>query len=195
MKRTAFFALFFLAVSVLIPHEAAAQRLRFDRDPDRRPPRLQLEAPRFVSTSVFDVQVKAADPSGIARVSIAVNGEIVVARIKEPYSFRLTVENLPVEVCAVADDRFGNTARDCVVVLPPGPCVTGMACEADEFCDRPRGDCEGEGICELIPVGSNCIFIFAPVCGCDGLTYTNDCEAGLAGVSVDFTGPCSGEGS
>ena len=194
MKRTIFFTLLFLAVPILIPHDAAAQRLRYVRGPDLAPPRLQLQAPTFANARQFRVWVRAADPSGVAKVFIAVDGEIVAARIEEPYTFRLTVESLPVEVCATANDRFGNTARDCAVVLPSDACETGMACEADEFCDRARGDCEGEGICEPLPVDMNCTLEFFPVCGCDGVTYSNACWARLAGVSVDFNGPCEEEG-
>jgi hypothetical protein len=190
MKKTAFFALLFLVVPILIPHEAAAQRPRSSRGLDREPPRLQLEAPRFTSFGVFRVRVKAVDPSGVAMVSIAMKGEIVGARMKEPYTFHLTVENLPVEVCAIAADRFGNSARECAVVHPPGPCEMGVACEADQFCDRAVGDCGGEGVCEPLLAGENCIFLFSPVCGCDGVTYSNDCWARMAGVSVDFDGPC-----
>ena len=140
MKKIAFLPLLCLVVPMLIPHEAAADLRRRDRILDRRPPRLQLEAPRFVNSEEFRVWVKAEDPSGVSKVFIAVDGEIVGARIEEPYRFVLTVHSLPAKVCAVAEDRFGNSARDCAVVHPPGPCALGVACEADQFCDRAVGD-------------------------------------------------------
>lgn len=194
MKRTALFSLLFLTVLILIPQGAAAHRLRPGRSPDREPPRVQLVAPGFSSSGEFEVEVRAADPSGVARVFIAVRGEVVGVRLEEPYSFHLSVEHLPVEVCALADDRFGNSARECVTVLAPSACVMGVACEGGQWCNRPVGDCEGEGVCEPLLEGVSCTLDFSPVCGCDGVTYSNLCHAGLAGVSVDFIGPCAGEG-
>ncbi len=56
------------------------------------------------------------------------------------------------------------------------------------YCHYPDGVCEGPGECEIKP--DICPKYYYPVCGCDGVTYGNPCEAAAAGVSIDYYGEC-----
>ena len=49
-------------------------------------------------------------------------------------------------------------------------------CEGGLFCEYPIGSCgETKGKCSAVP--QICATIYMPVCGCDGVTYSNACEA------------------
>jgi len=70
----------------------------------------------------------------------------------------------------------------------------GLAqCAGGEFCSFPPqascGRSDAPGVCTSIP--ELCTKIFSPVCGCDGATYPNACEANAVGVSVEFPGACT----
>ncbi|MBM3188929.1 MAG: DUF1565 domain-containing protein [Chloroflexi bacterium] len=72
---------------------------------------------------------------------------------------------------------------------PPG-CFSDRECALWHFCHKATGDCEGTGTCEEIRWWDYCIAIYMPVCGCNGTTYGNECEALRVGMSVRHYGEC-----
>ena len=78
----------------------------------------------------------------------------------------------------------------------PTPCEQdGEACGADEICDRHGcGDVIGADVIgACVPVPPVCPDkSWDPVCGCDGRTYTTDCERLTEGIARDHAGACAG---
>ena len=46
------------------------------------------------------------------------------------------------------------------------------------------------GVTPVVVCPSVCPTLYEPVCGVDGITYSNDCVAGVAGVEIDYSGIC-----
>lgn len=67
-------------------------------------------------------------------------------------------------------------------------CTTDADCGADQVCVRPVGSCQGAGVCD--DRLAFCPQVFAPACGCDGLSYVSDCAARHGGGGAAHRGAC-----
>ncbi len=86
----------------------------------------------------------------------------------------------------------------CVPDAPPQGAFCGsrgsqVYCQAGEYCHHEVGQicgwADAQGECR--PVPEACYEIYRPVCGCDNVTYPNDCYAHAAGTSVQREGECA----
>lgn len=94
-----------------------------------------------------------------------------------------------VVVADVAPDAAPDAAA--IDVRPEGgepPCHSNFECAANELCNKH--DCSDRpGQCELRPL--MCDPTPAAVCGCDGVTYWNDCIRRQSGAASSHMGECT----
>ncbi len=120
------------------------------------------------------------DPSGRCAQNLTSNAALtdcilcMVSETVEPLLRRL--QGSPADV--------GQTCGGCAA----------SECRPDAFCEPPAGRCEAVpevGLC--VPIPDACPELFAPVCGCDGATYDNDCLRRQARVGLLHEGVCPGQ--
>jgi hypothetical protein len=86
---------------------------------------------------------------------------------------------------SVLRDADGDGCGDSCL---PVDCANNANCGAGAYCAGPSRSCGGAGMCVARPAA--CPRAYTPVCGCDGTTYGNACEAAAAGVRVAAHQPC-----
>jgi hypothetical protein len=115
------------------------------------------------------------------------------------------------EVCAYQTSSSSSYRRTAACVALSDTCdgAQGNICPTGQYCEffgascgigtadcLPTGVCDytnrgGYGMCQPLPSDAECsLHLDYPVCGCDGITYANDCARMTANTALAHAGAC-----
>jgi Pacifastin inhibitor (LCMII)/Kazal-type serine protease inhibitor domain len=132
--------------------------------------------------------------AAMAGVSVAKSGECEVAGCDYEGKHYAPGDSFPAadgcNNCSCQQNgRVVCTLRACVAICGG---LAGFQCADGQYCNYPIdalcGAADATGTCLDKP--ELCTANFDPVCGCDGKTYGNSCEAAKVGVAVSSKGEC-----
>ncbi len=131
----------------------------------------------------------------LAEVDLAASGakpELVDAGYQELFDTGILAAGTHFPVTGPAGTMPGFRASEFYLRVRPDANTCSLSadtCPEGHYCAIPEGLCaQGSGTCEVQP--EHCLFVWDPVCGCDGQTYSNAGCAAVAGVSVAHQGEC-----
>jgi Kazal-type serine protease inhibitor domain len=135
-----------------------------------------------------------------ARVQKAANGACPTTEcsgVCDCYATRAFATDCPL-ACANCGSFWtcndGHCIEHCGMIPGDGCpllCFANRECPPEAFCQKPIAQCDGSGACRQRPPRPNpCPDVVDPVCGCNGQTYSNECEAFRVGVSIAHRGAC-----
>src|SRR3972149_3477866 len=148
------------------------------------------------NTGTADLIVSSIDLSDITNYTIDKTGcGILPATITPGNNCTVTVTFSPsstgtknATLTITSDDPDTLTLNVSLSGIGVQQCFSNLNCNSGYYCKKPEGSCYSTGFCSVRP--DSCTFEYLPVCGCNGLTYSNECVAAQSGVSVAYQGEC-----